>query len=648
MKTRISRRTFVAGAVTAVGAACGSSVSMRSADAAPLTATPGEIRVILTVNGRLYSYSDSKVSASWIFDQSRTYGFVEKIVELTPPAGAPAALYIRVARDQAPGSHLDVRFGIGKVDPVNDNAGKALAAQASAFTQLVNASVEILVNGQAIAGYFGPTPVSAGPIRIPTHCWWQQWRWQNAPRPIVFTPQQLIAKKLIPPYGASDVPASSAIVSPETNPNVAWYTYTAPLRNAGVTQGMGNTAERYDLGVCNEIDANLFMNPTNASALKMAQSWWETSGSVPQAYIDKNTNAPINLVHYPKANNYGTPVRNLQGQPQFQTAPAPTNGWQLSTEHQPSLAATGYLMTGDSYHLLNAQFEGNIVPIQTAYYSGTWGAIPDPSSNRSFAWGMNLFFKARLCTQVAEAASATRAIPSCFLPSSVYRQWSATLVAWFNGYVNSTTAPCKNFSAGPTLNFVSPWQDHYISSVLQSAIWYGFSEWKRAADWKIKVQKAMTNGTSGFPPAFAGCFWLRYGSAPVTAPVIVLGSYPDSDYFPNWYELFQGNVPGFLAPGSQLNQAQVNALNKDQTNGGVPIIPDNDVGPDYLVECRGALALATANGDAEAAQCLANINVYTRNRRFMVTRWAVSPVAAGVNTPPPPAKLGAGPPPKHS
>ena len=120
------------------------------------------ISTIVTVGGTPYTYTQTGGKDLGNYNGP---GFVETCIEATAPAGAPAGLSVRFHQDVAPGTHFDVRFRMGAVDPVGDPTGVATTVLATSQS-LAGATIQIFMDGVAQAGYFGPNPVAASPLSL--------------------------------------------------------------------------------------------------------------------------------------------------------------------------------------------------------------------------------------------------------------------------------------------------------------------------------------------------------------------------------------------------------------------------------------------------------------------------------------------------
>jgi len=609
----MDRREAMTGSL--LGALALSTPAVAQTTAVPESANRRGLTAVITIDGQTYTYAQT---GGKDLGNYHGPGFTETCIEATPPVGAPAGLVVRFHQDVAPGTHFDVRFRMGAVDPVGDPTGVATTVLATSQS-LAGATIQIFMDGVAQAGYFGPNPVAASSFSVPNMFWYQRFRWQNAPRPVLYTSAQLIAARLIPPMGTSDAPGTAVV------PGLASTVY-APLGMAGLITYEDATGEAGERGVVTEWQAYyICVEGKDPNALPMMLNTAEASGTIPWAYVDKNTGAPFNLAQYPKVNTSAGPILPSYHST-FQKTGGIAGGIDISDSHFPSLSPVPFMYTGDSYFLENAQFEGFMVFFISTYPTSVLGfPMVNWDQDRCIAWGVRSLLYAGTCTAVAEKNGA---LPSWLLPSSAFKGLSQNIATWCNRYVNQTTSMGTVFHAGSEVAFIPHFEVSYLTCTVCFLVWMGYTEWAEFANYKLGWHVGLSDGMHGWPASQGGPYYISIGPNSFGQG----SSTPDDPAYPafaNWGLAWtKYNTDGNI---SNANFAAVNAA--PNSTASVNIATNGD----YLIENRGALAMGAVTGNASVSTALALQNTmvnayinYVTGKPYMSWRYSFSPAAAGV------------------
>lgn len=518
-------------------------------------------------------------------------------------------------RPDANSSRVEVVVELGRVW----GAANAAAAHLGPYT------LQVLKDGVAIS------PV----ISVPMHWWMARWRWQSAPRPIIRSWSQLLAAKLIPPYGTKGIPGTITPIDPKA------FVYKGPMDNAGVMEYMPETGGRLDIGLWTEIAANAVLNPNDAAAQAAVLAWGEVAGTVPNHPRDENTGALVSVLQYPlfnttSVNRGGTWARGNASifNPTDPNA-APTSGWTDDDAHYPSLSYPAFVMTGDPYFLENMEGEALEVFTETAYWSGIAGgttAYINRDQDRDYGWSLRALLETRRAMELAEVDGP---IPSWMHNSAYYKTiCDNQLTQYTSTWVNNPTAAGTVFSAGPEIAMHATWQGDFEGQVLNTAVWLGYDEWRPALTWKTKSVIDRVN----LYPAYPSFYWFSLGPGlfNVRNPDPTSPSAPKAaDYYPDWKTAIAGYP---AADPSQWKPGEYDALVADPTNGG-KLSPS--ASPDYALQAYAHLAFSTANGVPGAAQALAKITpmIITQEARCSIMASADGTVVVPPPVNPPPTEI---------
>lgn len=513
-------------------------------------------------------------------------------------------------RPDADGKRMEVVFELGRVW----GAANAAAAHLSSYT------AQVLKDGVSIS------PV----VTVPAHYWQSRWRWQSAPRPIIRSWSQLLAAKLIPPYGKAGIPGTIVPIDPRQ------YVYSKPMDNAGVDKYMPQTGGRPAIGLFTEIAANAIANPNDSASQLAMLSWGEAAGSVPNFIRDEKTNAIVSVVTYPQfnttqVNRGGTwSMGNASLYDPADPNRVPTSGWTPDTAHYPALSFAPFIATGDPYFLENLQAEAIEPFIETAYWS-QGAAYLNRDQDRAYWWGLRALLTARRACELAEQNGP---LPSWILGSAHYKTILGNQLTQFtNVWMNNPTRAGTVFSAGPEIGTAATWQGDFGVQVLNLGVWFGYDEWRPPLVWKSKSTIDRVNLYQAYP----SFYWLPLGlglgrACEPGAP----GNPKAADYYPDWPSVVAGYV---TADPSQWKPGDYTHLQADPANGGKLA---GGCDPNYALQAWAALAFSAANGvpgaDAARAKIAPLVQYQTARTAFMAS-------AAGTVIVPPPVVTPQDPPP---
>jgi hypothetical protein len=422
-------------------------------------------------------------------------------------------------------------------------------------------------------------------VQAPAHYWHSRWRWQSAPRPIIYQPDS--CAHALPPY--SEALFGAAI--PLSNPR----TYAGPMDLAGLTAYIPSTGERDEIGLFTEAQAEYLCTGSDV-AWSSVLAQLEASGTLTWHFRDDRTNAPLDWTQYPNATMYGT----SGGDPQIEN---PTSPITLDPAHEPALAYLPFLLTGDPYALEEMQF--------AAVYDVV---CLSPGARQNFSLGNAVRAVAWTLRGLARAATVTPdTAPSWLLPRSLFKSRLDDQRQWFmDRYVSSDAPPFSNLNLMsdakgapvappiPADSYVSVWMEDYLTSVLGHVVLMGHEDWRPILEWKAFDVMSRTNGTSG---------WVR---AVPTLYTLVVKAASDAPYADHWGVAWDLNEH-FQPEAVDCNDPDVMPERVDLTY------------PSYAL---GALALAARAGVPQAQACydwlLEQMQANTDGNSYCRRKWAMA------------------------
>ena len=363
---------------------------------------------------------------------------------------------------------------------------------------------------------------------MPAHYRYSRWRWQSTPRPVTVTPAALIAAGLVPKYSAS----VSQGLSPSQSPS----TYT-PMGLAGQSEFMASGGGGAEIGPVTRHQADYLINqsPTSLASM-MAQA--EAAGTWGWHFRDKNTNAPLNGITYPKASmdpsGSPTPYFPFPWSLNNDNDPPPL-GTRLRTlqwdsAHQPALNYVPFLLTGDPYYLEGLQFQVGANMFDLAWVNSGRHSHNSYGAIRAHAWSLR--------TDASAVLATPDTVPNWLLPKSYYTTWLEDNRQWcldtfVNGtgtqrtiirtmemdYGNNDEAP-----AGPAGTYAQVYMEGY-EGIIIGWVARNFPAWLPVHTWKTGSVIARTNGTSG---------WIRAWVSPYRQNLRATTASPFLDWAGSW------------------------------------------------------------------------------------------------------------------
>jgi hypothetical protein len=459
-------------------------------------------------------------------------GFIQRNIAVRDPK-IPFTVFFRPDRDSA---RVEIVFEWG--DPFNSNP-RHLPAYVARIEE----------GGKALAT-----------IEVPMHYWLSRWRWQSVSRPLIRSPQDLLAAKLVPPFAPI-----------ATRPSVAAAKPYAIMGTSSITTYMPTTGERDDIGLMPEAYAE-YLATGDSEALQSVLAWAEASGTFPWHLRDPATGAPISYDKYPDATTYDD--QSKSGGPVLHMLVAP--GITIDASHAPQLTYLPFLLTGDPYYLEELEFA---VTYSLGDYPGHGGIIRHDQT-REYAWTL------RSLLYLIKALPDR--VPASLLPKSYWQDKLARNLAWImSNYVNNPSPKTAVLRSGVDAERIPFWQEDYLATVLGVGVWMGFEEWRPVFAWKIGSTIARSNGTSGWPRTSPTLYYAKFRR-------------PDGSEVTSWSDLAALND----IPASSYDEI------------------DPKVDANYASFARGALAIAVRLGFPEASAPLKWLDGQVRSN-YLPWRWAL-------------------------
>lgn len=545
-----------------MGAAVGSAALIRDTHAAD------DLTVTITLDGKDLVFAQN---AGQDLGDYKTPRFTQRCIR-TDLAGSPLTVFFRPDRDS---DRVEIVVELGRM------WGKANAAarHLGAYRAVIRQGARELAD-----------------VKVPQHWWFSRWRWQSEPRPVVRTPEELIAAKLLPRYEQSPF----AEPANQSRPPI----YEHPMDTGGLQTSVGAAGERLELGPLTEYQADYIITG-NKSSLAALRAQAEAAASMPMHMRDENAHAPIDFFKYPEVSWYG----QQYGDPWVRASDTIRDAegnivceWGLDTSHDPALNFVPFLLTEDPFHLEELQFQGNQTLGYTSYHrSENKLQIVYPGETRSFAWSMRTMF------QLAKVTPETT--PKWLQPRRYWRRIVADNLTWFTKhYVENPSPACAVFSAGPRIDEVAGWQEDFTTFCLGWAVLMGFEEWRPAFRWKLKATLARSNGKSGWPRQWCSPYYMSLAKAEPHS------MYTDRSPKDIWLSSWKDGWEHFRADKDN----KVEEPFRDATSWAQPNSPD------FLTYTRGVLALASQLGIDEAREPFTFVDSMVQGQRYMHHKWSVA------------------------
>lgn len=334
-------------------------------------------------------------------------------------------------------------------------------------------------------------------IEVPYHYWLARWRWQSAVRPRVRKPAELIAAKLSPPYGITEIarPNVPAKADPYTIMGIS-----------SITPFIGQTGERYDIGQNPEYHS-AYMATGDSDCYQSMLEWAEASATGPWHINDPKTHKIINWDNWPGATLYdkrhSNPpfyvMKKSEIENKKQIYP---NFLRPDDAHHPCTSYIPFISTGDPFHAEELQYQINF------YLGGEHGNGPktyifDILQTRGFAWMMRSVLDNYLAADLIQSP--------VLLPKPFWKKvLDANLNYVTDNFVNARDGKAYYFSSGTSKSAMGWWQEDYFCGVLGTAVQLGLKEWLPVLRWKIKTDINRLNGKSGWNPGYPTLYFAQY------------------------------------------------------------------------------------------------------------------------------------------
>lgn len=437
------------------------------------------------------------------------------------------------------------------------------------FSSLKRYRVEIFRDGVPLADITAPSPG----YDIDRQLWHTRWRWQEKPKPVIRTPAELIAARLVPPYKASASTGMPVPVVPRYG----------PLSTTGILRRFPSTAYHEDIGPMPSWFARWLCTGEGAQAVL---DYAEGANSFPWIVRDHLTRGPYDLAKYPEMTVHWMQPNEPKVTADYNSADAKLFGIELDDAHSPNPAVLAYLMTGDLYHL------------EAAQYAATWLLASDPypfgGMVKNTAWGRQTRGAAHTLNNLVHVWRATPDIvPPGLLPKSYWQgRLEANAADLEHAYIENSLGVSKSvdFHSATATGAMSLWQESMLCNASLLAVYYGCEAFRKFAFWKLDAIKARHNGKSGWP-----------SSNPL------------------------GRQVAYISPAAFENSHSWGEL---AANDGITETPDGKLFTgyefDYPAMDRAPLVLGSLLGDAECTEILARFDPALRAAGYQVPwQWAV-------------------------
>jgi len=328
--------------------------------------------------------------------------------------------------------------------------------------------------------FYDDAPISPE-ITAPKHFWLARWRWQSSPRPRVQTPEQLVSKQLVPAYARTRLTRAQLLNS---------VLPAAIMDNSTITTFMGQTGERFDIGIMPE-HAACYMATGDAIAYDSMMQWAEASATGPW-HINDDNDGIQDWRKLPLANTYSVatstpPIFVTKIDPKY-----PGDFLRPDDAHHPCLSYLPFLSTGDPFHAEELQYQINFY-LGGEHYDGSaldparkaaGGKlfIFDLAQTRGYAWMLR---SAVFCHLAADLIQSPTLLPKSFWQQVL----DANLKYLVDTFVNGTTPKEQIFGSGTSRTSMGWWQEDYLCGVLGMMVkkLKGYDAgWAPVLDWKLK------------------------------------------------------------------------------------------------------------------------------------------------------------------
>lgn len=453
-----------------------------------------------------------------------------------------------------------------------------------------------LVQPDKLATYFGgcwkggPTPtnlpvylatvqkdgVDVTTYTVPLHEWHARWIHDLTPDTILYSPADLVAQKLMFPFGT---PGKNQPAKPTNK-------FTGMMSTAGIRTAMGTTGQADDIGLIPEWEA-FFARTGDAGPMLEAAKGFD---SMPIYRIDPNTNRFVDMLAHPYACADGRYSNIADFIPTPDGAVVPKSQWSMDISHHPAVYLA-YCATRKLRYLESLQALAVFCLQMNNWYSTTYNKnvpIIHSGQMRGFAWTLRTLLMAWRATQIAEASLAPGAtLPEPLLPSSNFKGILDANLNYFTvGFMQDPAI--QGFRYFPDVTCYRPWQFMYDMDALGFSVLAGAGQgWTDLYMWALYNPIQRLNGKSGWPPALQVEYMCRLGPKgampdgangfpkEIPASSFFHGPQPWKEAWDNFVVEANAAFASGQTSYNNMTKAQIDALVADPTGGGDYINWDN-------------------------------------------------------------------------
>lgn len=480
---------------------------------------------------------------------------------------------------------------------------------------------------------------------LPGHWWNSSWRHLGAPLQVKNQPADIFARNRMFPYGDTGCKVGG----------VGNYIFKGPMDWAGITQYMGQTGERPDIGLVTD-PSGFFLLTGNAGPML---AWAQGARSCPFRFRDESTGKPINLLKYPNANCadliglQGAPflLKGLPGDPARPAWYRAWGGnWAPDQAHLCEMSYVAFQATWDVGFLEDLQYAANYVVLCDASHSNpTTGAVI-VGQTRGIGWGLRTMFMAHISTKDYEdwCAANGQPFPDYLQPSSYWKKLLDQSLAYHTKTMQDPKR--QTFRLVAEFGNFSPWTCDYLSTALPFGVLTGHADWEEFYLWTLGNPIARTNGTSGYPPGLGTSY--RLATGPLKTVTNEFGTFYTTEVDETKPQFTWAEAVKELLnhPEVDLSPEKYDYIIKNPMNGGAAMM-----GKEYYRTTRATVVIADCldrKGLAkvrlaypELDTCIENAERMFRNYNAVDPKMSIIPVAgAGPIALPPPVPIGDAPP----
>lgn len=257
-------------------------------------------------------------------------------------------------------------------------------------------------------------------------------------------------------------------------------TWDDPLAPNGVTQAMGSSGGRADIGFTTQSNA-VWLMTQDARAAEYSMGQAQAAAGIPWNFYDARNDTWLNTEHYPKL---WTDGRGGTGRPGDATSGGLTQqvdsqtGWSTTISHQPDLSYVPYLQTGERWMLDNLQAQTSWTVMSqwpAARFDGE-GNLVNLNQVRGAAWSLR---------QIDNAAWIS---PDGTKEKAWFQELSTNNWNWLVSKIPEWTATqgeAHGWVPGEyPRGVLPPWQQDYFASTSIAAVARGNQAAETFLDWQ--------------------------------------------------------------------------------------------------------------------------------------------------------------------